>query len=68
VSFLLVTFLWTSKEKSPAVGRHPQVAFEIARKARDTIQTLDSRLRVDDSIYIYRFQFTPTDSRVTMHV
>ncbi len=26
------------------------------------------RLRGDDSIYIYRFQFTPTESRVTMHV
>jgi hypothetical protein len=42
VSFLLVTLLWTSKEESPRVqGRsHPLFAFEIARKARDTIQNL----------------------------
>ncbi len=41
VSFLLVTFLWTSKEESPRVqGRsHPQLAFEIARKARETFKT-----------------------------
>jgi hypothetical protein len=35
VSFLLVTFLWTSKEKSPRVqGRsHPPLAFQIVRGA-----------------------------------
>ena len=29
---------------------HPQLGFEIARKARDTIQTLDSRLRGNDDV------------------
>ena len=51
VSFSLVPFSWTSKRKEPRVqGRsHPQLAFEIARKARDNIQNLDSRLRGNDS-------------------
>src|SRR3989344_3606107 len=40
-AFLLVTFLWPDKEKSPrAQGRsHPQLDFEIARKARETFKT-----------------------------
>ena len=51
VPFLFVAFLWASKEKRPRVqGRsHPPLAFEIARKVRDNIQNLDSRLRGNDS-------------------
>jgi len=33
VSFLLVTFLWTSKEKSPAVGQPPTSCFSSSPKA-----------------------------------
>jgi hypothetical protein len=34
VSFLLVTFLWTSKEKSPAVGQPPTSMFSYSTIAR----------------------------------
>ena len=51
-AFSFVAFFWPNKRKPPRVqGRsHPQIAFEIARKARDTFKNLDSRLRGNDGI------------------
>jgi hypothetical protein len=50
VPFLFVAFLGQTNKKRPRVqGRgHPQLAVEIACKARDTIQDLDARVRGHD--------------------
>ena len=41
------------KETRPRCGE-PQLVFEDARKARDTIQSLDPRLRGDDNKHNFR--------------
>jgi hypothetical protein len=45
--FWFLFFARAKKRNLPWVS-HPQVAVEIARKARDTIQDLDSRFRGND--------------------
>jgi hypothetical protein len=44
---LVSFFARAKKETRPRCGE-PQLGFEIARKARDTIQNLDARLRGHD--------------------
>jgi hypothetical protein len=46
--FWLLFFAQAKKSNLPWVS-HPQVAFELARKTRDTIQDLDARLRGHDN-------------------
>jgi hypothetical protein len=50
-AFSFVHFFWPNKRNGPRVqGRsHPQLGFDIARKARDIIQGLDSRFRGNDN-------------------
>ena len=46
--FSLVSFLAGGKKDTRPRCGEPQLGFEIARKARDTIQDLDSRFRGND--------------------
>jgi hypothetical protein len=50
---LVSFFARAKKETRPRCGE-PQLVVEIARKARDTIQSLDARLRGHDNKHSFR--------------